>query len=86
MEEMRRRFEEFVSREKPSGLRVATIILDGKPYDEILKVAESHSMDLIVLHMQGKGILERAFLGSTAERVVRLARIPVLSVPLTIGS
>jgi len=43
-------------------------------------------MDMIVLHMQGKGILERAFLGSTAERVVRLARIPVLSVPVTIAS
>jgi nucleotide-binding universal stress UspA family protein len=86
IEEMRRRFDEFVSREKPSGLRVTTVILDGKPYDEILKVAESHSMDMIVLHMQGKGILERAFLGSTAERVVRLARIPVLSVPVKITS
>jgi hypothetical protein len=36
----------------------------------------------IFLNLQSKGTLDRAFLGSTAERVVRLARIPVLSIPL----
>lgn len=81
LEDMRYRFGEFVAREKPSGTRVETRILDGKPYKEILQVAEDGKMEMIVLNIQGKGILERAFLGSTAERVVRLAQIPVLSVP-----
>ena len=82
IEEMRARFAEFVSHEKPARMHVETLIFDGKPYREILNVAEDRRIDLIVLNMQGKGILERAFLGSTAERVVRLAHIPVLSVPV----
>ena len=40
-------------------------------------------MDIIVLNLQSKGTLERALLGATAERVVRLAPIPVLSIPAT---
>jgi nucleotide-binding universal stress UspA family protein len=39
-------------------------------------------MDIVILNLQGKSTVERALLGSTAERVVRLARTPVLSVPL----
>jgi hypothetical protein len=37
---------------------------------------------LIVLTIHDKGLLERALLGSTAERVVRDARVPVLSFPV----
>jgi nucleotide-binding universal stress UspA family protein len=34
------------------------------------------------MNLHGKGRLERALLGSTAERVIRTATIPVLSLPL----
>jgi hypothetical protein len=37
---------------------------------------------IIVLNLQSKSRVERALLGSTAERVVRLARTPVLSIPV----
>ena len=43
-------------------------------------------MDIIVLNLHSKGVLERAFLGSTAERVVRLARVSVFSVPAATSS
>jgi hypothetical protein len=39
-------------------------------------------MDLIVLNLQSKSRLERAFIGATAERIVRLSPIPVLSIPV----
>lgn len=81
MNEMRRRFDEFLSRENPQGIGIETVVCKGQPYREILNVAEDRSIDLIVLNMHSKGVIERAFLGSTAERVVRLAHIPVLSVP-----
>jgi len=81
IDETRRRFDEFLSRENAEGIPIETVIVDGKPYEQILKVATDRDMDMIVLNMHSKGIIERAFLGSTAERVVRLAHVPVLSVP-----
>jgi nucleotide-binding universal stress UspA family protein len=75
----------FVARQKPGGLEVRTRVVDGKAYERILSVAEELNVDCIVMNLQSKGLLERAFLGSTAERVVRLATIPVLSVPFSVS-
>jgi len=71
----------FVIREKTSGMNVKTVVADGKAYEQILTAAEQVHADCIVLTLQSRSLLERAFLGSTAERVVRLAPIPVLSIP-----
>jgi nucleotide-binding universal stress UspA family protein len=83
--QMRHRFDEFLSPLRSQGLPIETIVREGKPYKEILRIAEDRGVDLIVLNMHSKGVLERAFLGSTAERVVRLADTPVLSVPAAIA-
>jgi nucleotide-binding universal stress UspA family protein len=79
---MRSRLDELVLREKPVDVAIETLVLGGRPYEEILEAAEQRSTDIIVLNLHSKGVLERAFLGSTAERVVRLARVPVLSIPI----
>jgi nucleotide-binding universal stress UspA family protein len=76
------RMNELAKRANPAGLQVETAVDDGKPYQVILRYAEDHDIDLIVLNLQGKSLMERAALGSTAERVVRLANVPVLSVPI----
>jgi len=81
VDEMRGRFREYLSHEVTQGLTIETIVLDGRAYEEILKSAGERGADMIILNRRSKGILERAFLGSTAERVVRLAHVPVLSVP-----
>jgi nucleotide-binding universal stress UspA family protein len=73
---------ELVAREAPAGMNVETKVVEGRPFEEIVRAAEQQAADIIVLNLQNKEILERALIGSTAERVVRLARIPVLSVPL----
>jgi nucleotide-binding universal stress UspA family protein len=83
--QMRHRFDEFLSLLRSQGLPIETIVRDGKPYKEILRIAEDRGVDLIVLNMHSTGVLERAFLGSTAERVERLADAPVLSVPAAIA-
>jgi nucleotide-binding universal stress UspA family protein len=85
-EQMRNRLDELVERAKPSEIQIKTLVLEGKPFRKILEVAENYGMDIIVLNLQSKGVLERALLGSTAERVVRLASVPVLSVPFASGS
>ena len=71
----------FVDREKPKGMDVKTLVADGKAYEQVLTAAQKLNADCILLTLQSRGLLERAFLGSTAERVVRLSPIPVLSIP-----
>ena len=61
---------------------ISTVLADGVPYEAINNVAEKNNADLIVINLQGKGRLERALLGTTAERVIRTATVPVLSLPL----
>jgi universal stress protein A len=52
----------------------------GRPYEEIITVAKEHKADLIIIATHGRSGLKHAFLGSTAERVVRHAPCPVLVV------
>lgn len=52
----------------------------GEPYREILRVADERGSRLIVMGTHGAGVVERLFVGSTTERVVRRAGCPVLAV------
>lgn len=59
------------------GLSVKTECVQGVPAREIIAYAETHKMDLIAMATHGKG--EVAWiLGSTAEKVVTHATVPVL--------
>ncbi len=55
-------------------------VLKGVPHEEILKFAEENSIDLIIMGTHSRKGLDRVIFGSTAERVVRHAPCPVLSV------
>jgi nucleotide-binding universal stress UspA family protein len=70
-----------IEREHCGDVGIAADVVNGTPHEAILKYADAMKADLIVINLQGKGLLERALLGSTAERVIRSARVPVLSVP-----
>lgn len=61
---------------------ITTFLVDGVPYETINALAAQYKTDLIVINLQNKGRLERAVLGTTAERVIRTASVPVLSLPL----
>jgi nucleotide-binding universal stress UspA family protein len=52
----------------------------GEPYREILRVAAEQHSGLIVIGAHGVGVLERVFVGSTAQHIVRQAACPVLTV------
>ena len=53
----------------------------GVPHATILAYAAEHGVDLISLGASGHTGLDRYLVGSTAERVVRLSDVPVLTVP-----
>jgi nucleotide-binding universal stress UspA family protein len=61
--------------------RVRIELQEGRPAETILRFAGEEKVDMIILNTQSRSGLDRALLGSTAERVVRGAHVPVLSVP-----
>jgi nucleotide-binding universal stress UspA family protein len=60
---------------------IVTRVETGVPYRIILRTIEDERPDLLVMNIHGKGMLDRALLGSTAERVVRAASCPVMMIP-----
>lgn len=59
---------------------VEELVEEGAPYREILRVAKERNAGLIVIGAHGRGIVEQAFVGSTAQHIVRQAVCPVLTV------
>lgn len=64
--------------ELPEDVPFRVITREGAAAEEILAQAAEGGYDLIVMGTHGRGGLERAFLGSVTERVLRSATIPVL--------
>ena len=60
--------------------RVAGVLTMGDPWDIVLHVADEQNADLIVMGTHGRRGLPRLWLGSVAERVVRMSKTPVLTV------
>jgi nucleotide-binding universal stress UspA family protein len=62
------------------GIGVDSRYEPGTPADAIVRFAQAHGIELIVLGTHGRRGLRRLVLGSVAESVVRLADVPVLTV------
>lgn len=63
-----------------AGLTVVTDIVEGNPHEEILEYVSRHGIDLVVMGTNGRTGVDRALVGSVAERVVRRSPVPVLTV------
>lgn len=80
-DDARRRHVEAAFRERFANTPVANVdfhVRFGDPGREIAAFAESLHAELIVMPSHGRTGLSRLFIGSVAERVVRLAHCPVL--------
>ena len=62
------------------GLRIRSKLLTGKPADQIVQFAKDEKVDLIVIATHGRTGLNHLVFGSVAEKVVRLAGHPVLTI------
>ncbi len=74
------RVEQTLTPEERSTFRVQMVTIPGHPVVEILKYAGDHAIDLIVIGTHGRGPLGHMVMGSVAERIVRKAPCPVLTV------
>lgn len=70
----------------PDELIEKTLVRIGRDYRDITEAARGLRMDLIVVATHGHTGIKRALLGSTAERIVRHAPCPVLTVRKVEGS
>lgn len=61
-------------------LQVTPTVVCGNPYVEIIRIATEKAADLLVMGTHGRSGLEHLLIGSVAERVVRKAPCPVLTV------
>lgn len=65
---------------KKAGINVTTVILQGEPAEEILGYAEKNNVDLIIHTTHGFSGIVRWAIGSVADRVIRHAKVPVLTI------
>ena len=74
--------DKFCRTRMPDFSNYETSIVAGVPYEEILKKAADEKASLIILGTQGRSGIDHFLFGSTAERVVRKASCPVMTVRL----
>jgi len=65
------------------GVEIERMVVIGTPFVEILKIVRDLDLPMIVMGMRGRSTPpEEVLFGSTAEKVLRGSRVPVLCVPL----
>ncbi len=74
---------QLLSEAGAANVEVTRHVVVGVPYEIILETAKAQQVDLIAMVTRGRTGLSHLVLGSGAERVVRLATCPVLTVRAT---
>jgi nucleotide-binding universal stress UspA family protein len=69
-----------VTAEDRTQLKAVTAVRSGPPALEIIGYARDAHADIIIMGTHGRGLMGHLFMGSVAERVVRMAGCPVLTV------
>lgn len=72
--------DQIATRARESGIETVTHVQEGFPATDVLDYAEENDVDLIAMGTAGRTGLNRFLLGSTTERIIRHADMPVLAV------
>lgn len=76
----RQKLQEAIRQRLPKEIKSSVIITRGDPACEIVRVAEDERASLIVIATHGLSGWRQLTFGSVAERVVRVANSPVLTI------
>lgn len=77
----REQLDQRLERLRSAGVSAHHVHADGRPDEVILELARREGTDLIVMGTHGRTGLSHVLLGSVAERVLRRAECPVMTVP-----
>lgn len=72
--------ERWAEQGRGKGLVVRVALRTGRLHEEIVGLASEERAGLVVMGTHGRGGMSRVLLGSVADRVMRLASCPVLTV------
>jgi nucleotide-binding universal stress UspA family protein len=75
-----KQLDQLIPPEKRTTLKFRTAVRTGKPYQQIIQVAQDEKIDIVTMGVQGRGALDLAVFGSTTYRVMQLGPCPVLAV------
>lgn len=81
LEGARAQLPALAARHQIEPAMLTTAVVQGAPAGEIVRYAQDHAIDLIVLGAHGHGFIDRLLIGSVAERVTRRAPCAILMVP-----
>lgn len=81
-EAMKSKLDALLARYADRKVELHGRVLQGMPALEIVRRVDELHIDLVVMGTHGRTGLSHLFLGSVAERVVRTAHVPVLTVPM----
>lgn len=74
--------DEYSTKLRHQGINVSTRVIEGNPAAAIAERAQQTPGSMVVLGTHGRSGFKRFLLGSVAERVVRIATVPVMTVHL----
>jgi nucleotide-binding universal stress UspA family protein len=72
--------EKWADDARKRHITVRTVVRRGSPAAEIVELAAEEHADLVIMGTRGRGGVSRVLLGSVADRVIRTAPCPVLTV------
>ena len=79
------RAEEYLkataARLEANGTQVETSVRQGSTLENITQFVSENGIDLIVMSTHGRSGLQRFFIGSVTDRVIRFSHVPVLAIP-----
>lgn len=79
-QDARRGLARLLPEAEAAHVDVTRLVAMGVPYEKILETATAEQVDLIVMATHGRTGLRHLAMGSVAERVVRMAPCPVLTI------
>ncbi len=71
MERIKAELDSIVNREKKGSLKIKTIVKEGDPVEEILKVIEKEKIDLVILRAHEESRIERFLVGGSNDAIIR---------------
>ena len=71
MERIKAELNSIINREKKGGMKIKTIIKEGDPVEEILKVIEKEKIDLVVLRAHEESRIEHFMVGGSNDAIIR---------------
>lgn len=72
--------QDIADRLAKDGVVATSTVVIGSPVDEINRAVDEHHADLIVMGTHGRTGFQHLMAGSVAERIVRSAKVPVLTI------